>query len=985
MRLGLLGPVEYWHDDRPLPLGPPMQRAVLAVLALDAGRPVSVDRLVDGLWGEDSPARPQGMIQTYVSRLRALLRPVGTTITRRGAGYALDLPPDQVDLHVFRQRAAEARAAGDRAGLRAALDLWRGEPLADLPGSDLVDRVRAGLTEERLTALETCLDRELDAGLHREVLAELSTLTGAYPLREEPLRLLMLALYRGGRQAEALERYDEGRRLLADELGLEPSPELAALQGRILRGDPTLTSTPPAPVVVAARPVPRLLPYDVPDFTGRGAEVARLAALAARAATTVVISALDGMGGVGKTATAVHVAHSLAGQFPDGQLFVDLHGFTSGRAPLEPRAALGSLLRALGIPDGAIPHELDERAALWRGELADRRVLVVLDNAANAAQVRPLIPGTRGSLVLITSRRRLATVSGAVPVSLDVLSDADARALFTGIVGDRALAEPDATGEVLELCGHLPLALRIAAARLAHRDRWTVAQLADRLRAERCRLAELAVDDQDVSAAFRLSYADLAPAEQTLFRLLGAHPGPDVDVYAAAALAGVPYRAAEDLLDGLVDAHLLTQGAAGRYTLHDLLRFFAADLAGPAERHDALTRLFDHFRYTASRAMDRYDTQDAHLRPAVAPSGSPTPDLVDGAAAMAWLDAERVNLLSAADHAAHHGWLEHTVDLSLILTRYLDTGSHNREAEALHRLALRGTDPAKRGRSLSFLGVTCWRQGRYGEAHEHFRAAVALARDAGDRATEGNILNNLGVVLVRLGRYGEAVDHHERAAVIARETGDLIAEARALSNLAIVHKRLGRYPSALREQAAALDIFRRAGSRTAEGITLQNMATLYRILKRYAESLEHYAQALVIAEEYGDRGSQANAHDGIGMVHQEQGRHDLARDSYVRGLELARETGERYFETNILNALGENLTATGEPRQALLRHGEALVVASELGERAEQGRAHQGSGHAHRALGDTGEARRHLRAALEIFTDLGVPEAQAVRDTLRDL
>ncbi|GIG61081.1 XRE family transcriptional regulator [Longispora fulva] len=982
MRLGLLGPVEYWHDDQPLPLGPPMQRAVLAVLALDTGRVVSVERLVEALWGEDPPPRPQGMIQTYISRLRALFRPVGVGITRRGGGYALDVPPTEVDAHVFRQRVAVARAAGDRVGLRAALDLWRGEPLSDVPDSELVDRARAGLVEERLTALEICLDLELDAGLHREALAELSTLAGAHPLREEPLRLLMLALYRGGRQAEALERYDEARRLLADELGLEPSAALAALQGQILRGEGT---PPAAPAPVEARSVPRLLPYDVPDFTGRSAEVARLGALAARSATTVVISAIDGMAGVGKTATAVHVAHSLAGRFPDGQLFIDLHGFTAGRTPVAPGAALASLLRALGVPDAQIPTELDERAALWRDELADRRVLVVLDNAANAAQVRPLIPGTKGSLVLITSRRRLATVDGAVPVSLDVLSEEDAHALFVGIVGDRARAEPGATAEVLGLCGCLPLALRIAAARLAHRDRWTVAHLAERLRAERHRLAEFAVDDQDVSAVFQLSYADLVPEQQRLFRLLGTHPGPDVDVYAAAALAGVQHRVAEDLLDGLVDAHLLTQRTAGRYTMHDLLRFYAADLAGTAERHDALTRLFDHYRYTASRAMDVYDTQDAHRRPPVPPSGSPTPELADGAAAVVWLDAERANLMAVAGHAAAHGWLEHTADLSLLLTRYLDTGSHYLEAETLHRLALGGTDQAKRGKSLSFLGITCWRRGRYAEAYEHFRLSMIIAGEVGDRSSEGNVLNNMGVVLVRLGRYDEAIAHHERAMVIAREVGEPVAEARNLSNIAIVHKRLGRYPEALREQRAALEIFRRVGSRTAEGITLQNLANLCRILKRYPEALIHYGRSLEIALEYGDRGGEANALDGVGMVHLEQGRLDQALDHFTRGLELAREVGERYQEMNLLNGLGETLSASGEHRRALLRFDAAHAIASELGERAEQARAHRGLGHAHRALGETEDARLNLKEALALYTELGVPEVQAVREALRDL
>ncbi|MEO6085120.1 MAG: BTAD domain-containing putative transcriptional regulator [Umezawaea sp.] len=576
-----------------------MQRGVLALLALDPGRVVSVERLVDGLWGEEPPDRCHGLIQSYVSRLRTVLRPTGATITRHGGGYLLDVEPTQVDLHEFRATADQARTGNDPHSLRSALRLWRGDPLGGLPSSPLVEQIRVGMAEERLVVWEECLDRELRAGRHREVLGEASMLSAENPLREKPLALLLLALYRSGRQPEALQRYDIARRHLADELGLDPSPELSSLRSRILRSDPDLA-------LVAAQAkqdrAPRLLPYDVVDFIGRTAELDRLAALAESTSTGVVIAAIDGMPGVGKTATAVHLAHALGDRFPDGQLFVDLHGFTPGRTPVDSGVALGTLLRAFGVPDDRIPADLDERSALWRGELAGRRVLIVLDNAADAAQIRPLIPGSPGSLVLITSRRRLGTLDGVTSIFLDVLPPVNALALFVAIAGRRVLIETEAVVEVLWWCGHLPLAVRIAAARIGNRQQHPVRHLADRLRAEHLRLAELSLDDRDVTVAFTLSYAELRPDQRRLFRLLGSHPDTDFDAPSAAALADLSVTDAEDLLDELLDTRLLLRHTDDRYTFHNLLRVYAGERSAAedseAERRAALARLLDHYHDT---------------------------------------------------------------------------------------------------------------------------------------------------------------------------------------------------------------------------------------------------------------------------------------------------------------------------------------------------------------------------------------------------
>ncbi|MFC7615136.1 ATP-binding protein [Actinokineospora soli] len=481
-----------------------------------------------------------------------------------------------MDLHRFRALVAAARARSSAEetalGLYGALALWRGDPLAGVAGSAVVDRVRAGLAQERLAVTEEWAERELELGRHREILGELTALCAEHPFQEKLVGLLVLTLHRCGRQAEALQRYEECRRLLADSLGVDPGDELRAAHERILRADADAAR--PAPEPTRPRRRPSTLPFDIPDFAGRAAEVDRL--LGTTTARGAVVT-IDGMAGVGKSATAVRVAHRLAERYPDAQVFVDLHGFTPSREPVPPAAALDTLLRSVGVPAGEIPAELDHRVAAWRAEMAGRRAVVVLDNAIDAAQVRPLIPGAPGCVVIVTSRKRLPTLEGAVALSLDVLPADDARALVEGVVGP-APGERAALDELAELCGRLPLALRIVAARLRHRPQWTVADLVDRLRSEQQRLEELRVDDHDLAAAFALSYRHLDTDQQRVFRLLGVHQGADIDAHAAAALTGLPLRRAADLLDELVDHHLLEQRTRGRFGFHDLLREHAHTL-----------------------------------------------------------------------------------------------------------------------------------------------------------------------------------------------------------------------------------------------------------------------------------------------------------------------------------------------------------------------------------------------------------------------
>ncbi|MFI6323518.1 BTAD domain-containing putative transcriptional regulator [Nonomuraea sp. NPDC050556] len=673
----VLGTVEVLGaDGQPVPGAAPRHRAVLAYLLLHARTVISAERIIGAVWGQDPPDTARSQIQASIAAIRQVLRRAGAgeVLETRSAGYVILPEPGRFDLDEFAELAGEA---GDRTAqvdrLRRALALWRGQPLSGI-GGGYVEQARARLVERRLAAFERLAELELGAGRHAALVDELAALAADHPLRERLTGQLMLALHRSGRQVDALAAARAFRERLADEQGLDPSRTFADLERTILNDVPA----------------PDFLPYGVPDFSGRAEELDRLVT------SDATVSAIDGMAGVGKTTLAVHAAHRLAPRFPDGRLFVDLHAHTSGQVPLAPAAALEILLRQLGVPAERLPASPDELSALWRAELAGRRVLAVLDNAADADQVRPLLPGSPGSLVLITSRRRLVDLDGAHAMSVDVPPAADAVTLFTRIVGARAAEEPEAVLEVLRLCGFLPLAVRIAAARLLHRPRWNVAYLAERLREK-----SLLSREHGVAAAFAMSYEQVGPHQQRMFRLLGLHRGPDIEPQAAAALAGLPPDRAEALMEDLLDVHMLLQHEPGRYTFHDLLREHARAMATRDEAPEALERLFAHYLSTAARA-----------------------------GAGAWLDAERANLVaSGGDH-----WPAHTRHQAIDLYRHLNGRGHYADALTLHTKALRVTgEPGYEARTLLALGATHQSHGLYGEAAACFRRAQELYRELGDR------------------------------------------------------------------------------------------------------------------------------------------------------------------------------------------------------------------------------------------------------------
>ncbi|WP_158893814.1 tetratricopeptide repeat protein [Amycolatopsis anabasis] len=982
IRYSVLGPVTAWHADQKIELGWAKQQAVLAVLLLELNRPVPARRIVDAVWGDHVPRDARNAVQTYISRLRRVLRDGGEpgerepALVSTKAGYLLRGDPAKLDVAEFERHvdaAAKHHRAGDLAAAageaEAALALWHGEPFGGLAGP-LLEAERRRLHERRLTALELRFTADLDRGRATESVAELTRLVDGYPLQERFRALLMRALWQSGRQAAALEVFRDARRRLAEELGVDPGEELRQLHERILRGDAE-----PRP-----EPAPRrdTLPHDVTDFTGREAELDRLltAVSGARSATATVIQAIDGPAGVGKTALAVHAAHRLAEAYPDARLYLDLQGHTEDDQPVDPMDALDTLLRALGVPGERIPNEPATRTALWRAELAGRRALVVLDNAACANQVRPLLPGTARCVALVTSRRRMVDLEGAHTLSLDGLPHADAADLFATIVDDgRITAEPEALDEVVDLCGRLPLAIRIAAARLRTRPAWTLRYLTDRLRQGCGRLTELAAGDRSVPAAFDLSYRNLTGAQQRLFRLLGLVPGPNFDAHAAAALTGCAREDAESLLEALVDVHMLQQPEPGRYRFHDLLRHYAGDKAQQDESESAcrtaLGRLLDYYLHTAAAAVNTLSPHEENRWPEL-PDPAP---LTAYDQALAWLDAERPNLLAAAARVADHDRHAHAWRQSSILGHYLHLRYRVADAVTLdtHALAAaRGLgDRIGEGQALHRLGYDCYRLDQYEQARLHYERALAIFREIGDHGLEGDVLRDLGVVYAEFGRYADAIDVNRRALTIARDMEDRGSAGDALSNLGIVYERLGNHADSVEHHRQALAIAREIGHRPGECFTLCELGVTRRHLGQYREALEHHRRALAIAREIGHRANEGFVLCRIGEIHESLGRYAEALELHRRALAIAVDIGHRTGEGHVLSNVGFVLERLGRYAEALEHHQRALAIARDIGNRADECCALGGLGTDSMRLGRLPDAREHHSRALAIAREIG--------------
>jgi DNA-binding SARP family transcriptional activator/Tfp pilus assembly protein PilF len=996
MQLRILGPVELRRDGQLVPVAP-KQRVVLAALGLRANQVAPAEWLVTQLWGEQPPATATKTLHSLVLRLRRVL-PAGMLMTRP-PGYLLQVTPEQLDLLAFRQLAQDATVAAGcgefgRAAesWRQALALWRGPALADVDSEWLRRDEVAGLEELRLAALEACIDAELRCGRHAGLVAELRRLVAAQPLRERLWAQLMVALYRAGRRADALATYRDARKLLVDELGVGPGRALQQLERQILVDDPVLDlPAVPASGSPAAAPtvvVPRQLPADVTSFTGRQPELAQLDRLVgsdqAAATTAVVVSAIAGTAGVGKTALAMHWAHRVADRFPDGQLYVDLRGYAP-IPPLRPIQALAQFLHALGVAAEQVPVEVEEAAGLYRSLLADRRLLVVLDNAHNPDQVRPLLPASPGCLVLVTSRDRLAglvAMQGARRLTLDVLTPADAHTLLARILGEQRVAvAPQATVALTQACALLPLALRIAAANLTNQPQRSiasyVAELGEATGSRPWRSS--ATSRPQYAPPFDLSYTLLDPEARRLFGLLGMVPGPDVTAEAAAALTDATVPQTALLLDRLAGAHLLGQHAPGRYVFHDLLRLYAAERAcRDASEHDrsaATGRLYDWYLHAVDAAARLLYPEKLRLPLPPTETKRPSATFDDHARALTWLDAERPNLVAIVSHAAEHGprpvaWL-----LADALRGYCWLRMHTVDWLAVAHAALTAAeaDGDLRAQAAAQLSIADAheRQSQSHRAIDHYTRALILNRQT--RWPEGQIavLGNLGNAYWRSGRLQEAADHYTQALTIARQTGWLAGQAVRLGNLGIVYHDLGRLQQAADHYTQALALDRELGSRGAEAHDLENLGETYHALGQLDLALEQLTRALSLHREVGDRYGEAETLRILAEVHRDAGRHPHARELAQTALTLARETGHRRHEADALNALGTVHQRLAKPAQAIEYHQQALRLAREIETRYPEAVALIGLAAAHQHLGRHDQALACAHDAVDLTRQAG--------------
>lgn len=955
MRWGILGPLVVADDagtEIRVPAG--RLRVLLVALLTRANHVVPVDELVEFVWDGAPPASAVRTMRVHVVRLRHALGPLAATrILTQPPGYLCRVGEDELDVLRFEKLCGQARSAARErdwpiaAGLlEEALGLWRGTPLADAPSELLRQREVPGLDQLHVQAIEDHIDAGMHLGRHEQLIPGLRELTARYPLRERSYSQLIRALARTGRRAEALEVYQDARHVLADELGIEPGPELRELQERILAGDGESASAPRAEAVPASpsAQVPRQLPAAPGHFTGRRAELEALTGLLAQAGQAggsggmVVISAVDGMAGVGKTALAVHAAHRLAGHFPGGQLFIDLHAYTRGYEPRTPGEALEALLRTLGVPPQQIPEDTDERAALYRQHLADSRSLIVLDNAASEAQVRPLLPASAGCLVLVTSRRRLKGLDDARTLSLDVLPRADAITLLRTVAGPgRVLADDPALAEIAELCGRLPLALRIAAALLRHRPAWTPRHLTKLLRDQDQRVPVFFDGERDLGAAFDLSYRTLDDARRHLFRCLGLIPGPDFEVYAAAALAGTGPSIAASMLQGLVDHNLVIEYAQGRYRLHDLLRAYARTLASRDPRGDqeaAREGLLDYYQHTAIRA-DALIT--ALPRPAlVSHAPAHAPDLPGPEAAWAWLRAERASLLAAVDHAA--------------------TGTDDKRVIAL----------------TSGLATLLRTDGPWSQAIALHTAAVTAACRLGDNLGRAMALTDLGQVRRLSSDYPGAGGDQQEALELFLALGNRLGQAAALTELGLVRRLTGDYPSAAHDLRQALALYQALEIRVGQAAALTWLGLVRRLTADYPEAARNDQEALHLYRALGDRAGQATVLTELGKVRGLTGDHQGAVGDYQEALELFLALGDRAGQATALTWLGEVRRLTGEYTSAVRGLRQALGLFRELGSRNGQATALAHLGQVRMSTGDCAGAVHDLRQALELFRQIGV-------------
>ncbi|MEU6983134.1 BTAD domain-containing putative transcriptional regulator [Streptomyces sp. NPDC046324] len=964
----MLGSLEIRSGDEPVPVSGALQRRVLVMLLLEAGRVVPVSRLVAAGWNEEPPDSAEHQVRKVVAKLRSRIPRGPDIIVTDGPGYRAVVDTEQLDLLRHKELLGQARGALEAgeperavARFREALALWRG-PVLSGDGGPVIDAASAALEERRLTAAEQLYDLCMAAGEAAGITGELRALVEEHPLRETLRSRLMLALYRSGHQAAALAEFARARKHLADELGIDPGIELTELHERILRQDRSLTrpERPPSPASTEPTEAPYALPFDVRDFSGRSAELQWVCDAVKRALKRVpTVLALDGMGGSGKTALAVRAAHQLAEHYPDGSLFIDLHGFTPGKTPLSAFDAQGDLLAAAGVPSDEIPTVPAGRAARWQSYIRGRRMLLLLDNAAASEQVRGLIPASSDSLVLVTSRPRLTGLDGAEWLSVGALSESDSHQILLSTLGsERVQNEPDAARELLQLCGALPLAVRIAAARLANRPHWTIRRLVERLRDHNRRLDELTSEGRGVASALLLSYQSMPDDQRTAFLLLGHHPGRYLDTEEAAALLDTDVLTAEGVLEELVDVRLLEARESGVYALHDLVRSFVQRVAQGEQAWEvgqAVHRLLDHYVHMAERAGNTLFPGRRRVGES-GEAGRARAEFDHKDKALQWLDQHRDGMLAAVDAAYDEGLLWHAARLP----RELGFHSSVRAYDASANAALeKGVSAARQLGDLSLtrlnltnLAMGKWRLGQLSDAIARLEEAVELSRQMADEHSEaacqarlgqaynsmgeleralqlnqevsrrakelgltrlgGSSLSMLSLIQVRLGRFDEAAESAEQALSIFDSIQEIQLSVDALSNLSQAMEGLGRLEEALARADAALERCERISMPSVLPLVLARRADVLTRMGELEEAALSADHALTTAGSRTDDIHRASVHLTVGRVRYAQGELELARAQQLLAHEIACRMELRYDEACALWDLARTAETRGQ-------------------------------------------------------------------------
>jgi DNA-binding SARP family transcriptional activator/tetratricopeptide (TPR) repeat protein len=936
-RFEILGTMRAWRGAAEVELGPPQQRAVLGLLLAEAGQPVGAETIIDMLWGDDPPPTATNLIHRYVGGLRRILEPDlparanGRVLRRQAGGYRIVVAVDTLDLASFRhlrETAGRHVAAGDHAtaveAYVAGLRLWRGPCAADLRTVDRVPLAFTAADQEYLAAAQEAGRLALEGNLAAKCLSEVRRAAASDPLNESIQACLVRLLAASGRRAEAVTAYRNTRRRLADELGVEPGHDLQEARRRVIGETPAAQIRPAGPPgsgrqsgakphagvgMRAGTPPawpstrPAQLPADLPFFVGRQNELVMASQLLTdlERRDGVMIIAIEGMPGIGKTALAVHAAHRFAGSFPDGQLYVNLRGFDPDGRTVDPAEALAGLLRALGVPAGDLPAELDDRAALYRSVLARRRVLVVLDNARDAAQVRPLLPGTTACLAMVTSRDSLSGLTvthGARPLRVPLFEPEQAREYLIRRLGrDATMAAPAVLDEIAERCGRLPLVLAVVAARAAHDSHLPLTSVVEELRAADGNLDAFAGADPatNARAVFSWSYRALEPGAARLFRRLALHPGTQMTVAAAASLLGVQPRDARGRLAALVHAHLAIEVAPGEYACHDLLRAYAAELSADhdtaADRDEARHRLLDHYLHTAAAAARQFSGSSLPIALPNPRPGVTVSEMTTAAQASAWLDSRHPVLLELATSAATDGRFDpHVWQLTWALHQFLYGRGLWHEQLTLSGTALavahRLGDPVALGHMHGVRARALAHLGRPAEASDHMRQALDLLSGSVDDDTLAEQHRAFSWVLEKEGRYDAALGHAEQALQLMGGLGNPVRRAKALNAVGWCHALLGEYQPAL----------------------------------------FYCRQALALLDEAGEQRSQADVWDSIGYAHHHRGDYGAAVDAYERAVQVWRQVGVRYAEADTLVRLGEACRAAGDDATAAATWREALAL-----------------------------------------------------------